>query len=94
MSQRRQTLTKKHPAGAWLKLKVALMLACLYRTELGCLVLALIEPIFAIEVEAKVTLSVVVLTFCMTYGGFTLSACVCFLTFALTNDSDICTESA
>lgn len=32
---------------------------------------------FAIEVEAKVNLSVVVLTFCMMYGGFYISAYVC-----------------
>lgn len=38
---------------------------------------------FAIKVEAKVTLSIVVLTFCMTCGGFYIVClCVCFLTFA------------
>lgn len=63
---------------------------CNYKASKYVFVLALMVSDFAIKIEAKGNFenSPESQTFCMTCGGFfTLFACMCFLTFTLTNNS-------
>lgn len=60
---------------------------CMFKAEQICLMLALMVPILPLKLKQKATLRIVqiIQNFCMTcVGRFTLSAFVCFLTFALT----------
>lgn len=86
MPQRRYVLTQQYPADRCPTQPEGDADFCTYKAEL----IGLVGTDFAIEkLELKATLRVVVNDrLCMTCGGFfTLFAFLCFLTFALTNNS-------